>query len=120
MINGVLLPTIKTNNRRIVLKKLENTKIAKYVKIKSEANPFDTDWKEYFEKRRTYKMLFSLNGIRNLLSLWKKQNKVCPVCGRSIDSSSSWRLSDKIFDGKSVKYLIHNRCGFNTPIFAPK
>jgi RNA-directed DNA polymerase len=113
-------PDNKDNNRRIVLKKLADTKITKYVKIKSEANPFDNDWREYFEKRRTYKMMLSLNGRRNLLSLWKKQNKVCPVCGSNIDSSSSWRLSDKILDGKSVKYLIHNRCRSNSPILVTK
>ena len=38
-----------------------------YVKVKGEANPLDPEWKEYFEKRKTYKMLKSLNGRKSLL-----------------------------------------------------
>ena len=39
----------KTDDR-IALKRLYDTKIARYVKIKCEANPFDPDWTEYFAR----------------------------------------------------------------------
>jgi RNA-directed DNA polymerase len=35
-----------------VLKKLADTPITRYVKIKKDANPFDAEWDDYFEKRR--------------------------------------------------------------------
>ena len=37
------------------LKLAFETKILRHKKIKGEANPFDAEWKEYFEERMTYK-----------------------------------------------------------------
>ncbi len=59
----------------IVLKRLYDTKIKRFVKIKGDANPYDPQWREYFEHRETYKMLQSLNGYKSLLHLWEKQQR---------------------------------------------
>ena len=95
---------------RIALKRLYDTKITRYVKVKSEANPFDPEWKEYFEKRATYKMLLSLNGRKSLLYLWEKQLRLCSLCGRPISKDSPWGITEMKSDGKSVRYLVHDRC----------
>jgi RNA-directed DNA polymerase len=95
---------------RIALKRLYDTKITRFVKIRSEANPYDTEWKEYFEKRMTYKMLLSLNGRKSLLHLWEMQNHVCPLCGLPIDKEHSWGVTEKKVGGKMQKYLVHDSC----------
>ena len=72
------------------------------VKVKGEANPLDPEWKEYFEKRKTYKMLKSLNGRKSLLYMWEKQNHLCPICGEPIDKEHSWGTNERIVNGKKV------------------
>ena len=52
-----------------------DTKITRFVKVKSEANPYDENWQVYFEERATDKMKRNLKG-RNILSrLYKNQNE---------------------------------------------
>ena len=99
----------KTDDR-IALKRLYDTKITRYVKIKGEANPFDPEWTEYFEKRKTYKMLQSLNDRKSLLYMWERQNHLCPVCGKPIDKEHPWGTSQQIVNGKKVNFLLHDSC----------
>ena len=91
-------------------KLLSDTKITRLVKIRGDANPYDTEWKDYFEKRETYKMLISLRGRKSLLYLWKKQKQMCPICGEPIDKEKTWNLAQKTVDGETVKFLAHNSC----------
>jgi RNA-directed DNA polymerase len=99
----------KTDDR-IALKRLYDTKITRYVKVKGEANPFDPEWKEYFEKRKTYKMLQSLNGRKSLLYMWERQKHVCPICGKPIDKEHSWGISERIVNNRKVNFLAHDSC----------
>jgi RNA-directed DNA polymerase len=69
----------KGNDDRIVLKRLYDTKITRYVKVKAESNPFDPEWSTYFKKRKEYKILKNLNDKKPLLYLWKKQKGICPL-----------------------------------------
>ena len=95
---------------RIALKRLYDTKITRYRMVKCEANPYDPEWKDYFEKRKTYKMLQSLNGRKSLLYMWEKQNHVCPVCGEPIDKEQPWGTSYRNVHGKKVNFLLHDKC----------
>ena len=99
----------KTDDR-IALKRLYDTKITRYVKVKGEANPFDPEWIEYFEKRKTFKMLQSLNGRKSLLYMWERQNHLCPVCGKPINKEHPWGTSQQIVNGKKVNFLLHDSC----------
>ena len=99
----------KTDDR-IALKRLYDTKITRYVKVKGEANPFAPEWTEYFEKRKTYKMLQSLNGRKSLLYMWERQNHLCPVCGKPIDKEHPWGTSQQTVNGKKVNNLLHDSC----------
>ena len=92
------------------LKVLSDTKITRHVKILGNANPYDREWKDYFDKRETYKMLMSLKGRKSLLYLWKKQKRMCPVCGEPIDKDMKWNLSEKTENGRIVKFLAHDSC----------
>lgn len=95
---------------RIALKRLYDTKITRYRMVKCEANPYDPEWKDYFEKRKTYKMLQSLNGRKSLLYMWEKQKRVCPVCGEPIDKEQPWGTSYRNINGKKVNFLLHDKC----------
>jgi RNA-directed DNA polymerase len=97
-------------NDKIRLKKLYDTKITNFVKIRSEANPFDLEWNEYFDKRKTYKMLQSLNGKRTLLSVWNRQKHHCPLCGKPIDKEHAWNMVEMKTNGKAMKFLVHDSC----------
>lgn len=90
---------------RITLIKLSNTNIERYTKIKREANPFDPEWKEYFETRETNKMLSNLKGRKTLLQLWEKQGRKCPVCGSAIDKESKWSMSENYSQAGKSRYL---------------
>lgn len=64
----------------------------KPIKIRSKANPFDPEWRPYFEMRNRMKMLSSLKGKQGFLRMWEKQNQRCPLCGEIIDADKSGLL----------------------------
>ncbi|MEG0834636.1 MAG: hypothetical protein RR413_04240 [Christensenellaceae bacterium] len=43
--------TQNSKMRTFVLKKMADIPIERYIKVKKNANPFDTEWDAYFEKR---------------------------------------------------------------------
>ena len=92
------------------LKLAFETKIMRHKKIVSEANPFDREWKEYFEERMTYKMLMSLKGRKSLLYMWNKQERKCPICGQEITAETQWNVREKKVNGQTVRYLVHDKC----------
>ena len=47
------------NMKTFTLKKLANIPITRHLKIKMDANPFDGDWYEYFDKRQSARMRFA-------------------------------------------------------------
>jgi RNA-directed DNA polymerase len=95
---------------RIVLKRLYDTKITRYVKVKAESNPFDPEWDEYFKKRKEYKMLKSLNDKKTLLYLWKRQKGICPLCGEAINMDDSWGTTERKSTAEKENHLVHDSC----------
>ena len=92
------------------LKLAFDTKIIRHSKIKSDANPFDREWKEYFEERMTYKMKLSLKGRKSLLYMWKQQNGNCPICGKPITDETQWNVRERNENGRTVHSLVHDKC----------
>ena len=92
------------------LKVMFDTKIIRHKKIKSEANPFDIEWKSYFEERMTYKMLLSLKGRKSLLYMWNKQEHKCPLCNEKITADTQWNVREQRENGQIVRYLVHDKC----------
>src|SRR5260221_4905944 len=76
--------------KRVHLRKAIDVKIQRHILIQGAANPFDPAWETYFEKRLDVKMERNLTGKRRLLSLWKEQNGVCPLCNQRITSITGW------------------------------
>jgi len=99
-----------SQNEKIRLKRLYDTKITNFIKIIGKANPYDPEWKEYFDKRNTYKMLLSLNGRKTLLSVWKRQECKCPLCGNLIDKEHAWSMVETVTNEKAKKILVHDDC----------
>ncbi len=92
------------------LVRLSDTKIVRHVKIRSEANPYDADWKDFFDTHKTRRMLIHLNGKQYLYRLWIKQMQCCPICGKHITRETSWKMTEMMGSNKKVKVLIHSKC----------
>ena len=76
----------------VVLLKESDTSIQRHVKIKSDANPHDPKWAQYFETRWGKKMLNSARGRKKLYRVWLKQDGTCPVCQERIAKDSPWTV----------------------------
>ncbi len=86
-----------------------DTKIIRFKKIVAEANPFDERWTEYFEEREGEKMLNSTTGREKLLTIWRRQERRCPVCGDLLTSETGFKVHTP--EGKNVrKIMVHPEC----------
>lgn len=70
------------------------TKIKRHIKIKQDANPFDTEWEHYFEKRERDKLLERWNGKIQAKYIQMRQNNLCTLCGKEI-SKNKWEYHFK-------------------------
>lgn len=82
----------------------------KPIKIRSKANPFDPEWRPYFEMRNRMKMLSSLKGKQGFLRMWEKQNQRCPLCGEIIDADKIWTIAELADKSGKSKIIAHDRC----------
>ncbi|MFB5563475.1 group II intron reverse transcriptase/maturase [Bacillus cereus] len=81
--NKWILTDPVTNNQ---LKRMAWTPIVRHVQIKHDYSPFNTELKEYFEKRDIKE--FDKNNVAYRQKLAKKQKYKCPLCGHSITDGS--------------------------------
>ncbi len=95
------------NNAYISLVYASNTDIRRFTKIKSEANPFDESWQEYFEEREERSMRNNIKGRKILTRLWKEQKGYCRVCGEKITIETDFRLQKA---EKGEKSMVHPYC----------
>jgi RNA-directed DNA polymerase len=93
------------------VKWLTDTKTVRYAKVKYGANPYDTEWKEYFEERKTRLMLSSAKDKKSILAIWNRQGKKYPHCNERITSDTPWRVSERIANGIASRCPVHNYCG---------
>ena len=96
--------------RTIELKYLPNFHHEKFAKVQHYANPYDPVDKPYYEWRETYRMKQTLKGKDSLVAIWKRQGKICPVCGERIDKERPWSITENIIGGKKVRTLVHTSC----------
>jgi RNA-directed DNA polymerase len=93
-----------------------HTPIKHYVKVKSEANPYDPEWESYFEHREGVRMLDSLRGRTLLRYLWLEQRGLCSVCTQKITLLTGWRTHYLIprtkggADTAENRVLLHPDC----------
>lgn len=94
--------------KSIVLHQLSDTMIRRHIKIRSEANAFDTQWETYFEKRMVLKMKDTLKGRKKLLKLWMDQGGKCPACKLPITEETEWDRHHLFPRSKGGKDIISN------------
>jgi RNA-directed DNA polymerase len=98
------------------LLKASSISIKRHVKIKGEANPYDSGWEEYFERRLDVKMDATLKGRRQLLTLYKEQEGICPICHQEITEITEWHRHHIIWRSNGGKdtaenlVLLHPEC----------
>ncbi|EGH3761949.1 group II intron reverse transcriptase/maturase [Salmonella enterica] len=83
---------IDSDGRKYVLQRAGAVHIFHHVKIKGAANPFDTEWEEYFEKRLDYSWRESRQGQKKILVIWRKQGSYCPLCEQPITRKTGWNI----------------------------
>jgi len=92
----------------VYLLKASKVTIKRHPKIKGEANPYDPIWEEYFERRLDVKMDETLKGRRQLLTLYKEQEGICPVCRQEITEITEWHRHHIIWRSNGGKNTIEN------------
>jgi RNA-directed DNA polymerase len=90
---------------------LSNIKITRYAKIKQDANPYDAQWKDYFDERENRLMLISAKSKKTIRFILEKQGRICPFCKHEISSNTPWRVTEQIVNGKPERILAHLYCG---------
>jgi RNA-directed DNA polymerase len=93
------------------LKWLSDIKIIRYAKVKQDANPYDSEWKNYFEERETRMMLDSVKCKKMIKSIWESQSRICPYCNQRITSLTPWRIAEYTAKGTTKRILAHLYCG---------
>src|SRR5262249_49165898 len=76
---GVILDD-KGKGWPIRLMRAAEVKILRWVKIRSEVNPYDPEWELYLEARQVWKLGQTLAGRGRIEYLWKEQQGRCVVC----------------------------------------
>ena len=86
----------KENNKTYYLYKVSKVPIIRYVKIKSEANPFTREDEPYFEKHLQMKMLNTWKKRQKLATIFRRQKGKCVLCEQRITKESGWHIHHKL------------------------
>jgi RNA-directed DNA polymerase len=118
--NWVFTATKQENGKVRTLKlfNLQDIPIRRHLKIRGEANPYDSDWETYFEERLGLQMKESLKGYKRLLRLWFSQDGNCQVCESKITKQTGWHIHhlQRRVDGGNDTFentvLLHPNCHY--------
>lgn len=106
----------RKGEKKAALTRAMDVRIKRHVKIRGLANPYDPAWEEYFERRQHKLAAQNLEGRGRMLSLWKKQKGLCPVCQQRTDERTKWHnhhIIWKVHGGKDTLdnlVLLHPNC----------
>lgn len=75
-----------------VLLKASDTKIQRYVKIRSEFNPYDAQFELYSEKRQALQWVAKASYRKRLTSIWRHQNQRCVMCQQALTTDTGFHL----------------------------
>ena len=99
-----------------------DVRIIRHPWLKTNANPFDPKWEEYFENRLDLKVKSSVVRRGKILALWRHQDGICPVCNQKISGIIEWKdavdwhshhitpKSEGGSDMNSNRVLLHPNC----------
>jgi len=69
-----------------------NVKIQRHVKIRRDANPFDSENETYFELRKEKLVMNKLSGRKMHRYIYSLQQGICPVCNQRITLETGWNV----------------------------
>jgi RNA-directed DNA polymerase len=86
--------TKKDKPLTVSLMEAAKVSIRAWVKIRSEAHPYDPSWELYLEARQRWKMDQTLAGRERITYLWQDQGGRCVVCRQPLreEESAWWHL----------------------------
>ncbi len=127
--NWAFFGTVEEQTR--YLTRATGVPIQRHVKIQGEANPYDPAWESYFEKRLDVQMATTLKGKHWLLTLWKEQGGLCPICNQTITKITGWHSHHILWRSKGGadkaenRVLLHPTChqqvhSQGTPVTKPR
>jgi RNA-directed DNA polymerase len=102
--------------KKLHLFRASSVPIKRHIKVRGEANPYAVEWETYFEQRLDVQMEANLQGYKRLLSLWREQNGICPVCDEKITKITGWHSHHLVYrvhggaDGNNNRVLLHPNC----------
>ena len=88
--------------------------IRRHIKVRAEANPFDSQWELYFEQREERRMSQTMDG--RTWTLWRRQRGRCPNCRQPISVETGWHTHHVIWrvhggsDRLDNLVLLHPNC----------
>jgi RNA-directed DNA polymerase len=99
--NWVFTGMIRDSNGKgwpIRLMDAAGVKILRWVKIRSAANPYDSEWELYLEERSAWKLTHTLAGRGRIEYLWKGQEGRCLVCGQILRTEEeAWHIHHRVW-----------------------
>jgi len=84
------------------LRLMSQVSIVRHAKIKSDANPFDPLWDDYFDKRRMKRLRDIYAHKRNMKTLLRKSDGLCLLCKQPINL---WFIQFVTFSGMFIIQL---------------
>lgn len=90
--------------------------VKRYIKIRSAANPYDSQWELYFEERLARHTKLDFWGNPRFKSLWFRERGTCPVCNEPITKSTRWHVHHihwRVYGGTNELdnlILLHPNC----------
>lgn len=103
-------------SKNLHLFKARSVPIKRHVKVRGAANPYAPEWETYFERRIDIQMEANLQGYKRLLSLWREQNGICPVCDEKITKITGWHSHHIVYrvhggaNENNNRVLLHPNC----------
>jgi RNA-directed DNA polymerase len=82
----------------IQLMAAKGVKTLRWLKIRSEANPYDPTWELYLEERAVWKLGHILAGRNRIGYLWKEQGGKCALCGQRLqEEDQPWHRHHRVW-----------------------
>lgn len=106
----------RKDRKKATLIRAADVRIERHVKIKGQANPYDSEWELYMERRMDKKTTESLKDRKQIFFLWQEQDGICPVCKQKIFDKTGWHKHHiiwRIHGGSNTKenlVLLHPNC----------
>ncbi len=95
-----------------LIKVSQAIKQQRHIKVKGDANPFDSEWQQYFQSREIKLKMRSVNSY--IGKVLKRQNGLCPVCRQVMELEDDLHLlhldGDDTNNRMKNALLLHSNC----------